>query len=46
VITAPGGSELHTRRVLEAPEEVGSSPGGVVEDLVRRVPVVAHASTE
>src|SRR5215207_959457 len=46
VITAPGGSELHTRRVLEAPEEAGSPPGGVVEDLVRRVPVVAHASTE
>jgi hypothetical protein len=46
VIAAPRGSELHTRRVLEAPQKAGSSPGGVVEDLVRRVPVVAHPGAE
>ena len=46
VIATPRGSELHTRRVLEASQKAGSSPGGVVEDLVRRVPVVTHPGTE
>src|SRR5215210_1326790 len=46
VVAAPRGPELHTRRILQPPEEAGSAPRGVVEDLVGGTAVVAHAGAE